>query len=279
MKYDAIVNQGIAIHERVPIPDELVPEDSRVEIDAKIHAGYCKSELQTYLSFKSPAKSRVIYSHHGQSPEHWGVVRSAWAAVGRCWCEWGFTSEHREVSILTFSKHSIEFQHFQDCRKRLGQTKSTLEKISVADFWRLHWRMYHLDLVLYHHPFIEKNQFTYPSARSTLWGLRNENMSHSSLQIEIKIDITIWRIQKVWSWCIWLGQPMDANQVLSPSHCKNTLGCPRGIGLFLNESRGTSVQMDPWCIVEKKAYLSRIWASPSTHSSWMTSTTTAGGDS
>lgn len=42
MKYDAIVDQGIAIHERVPIPDELIPEDSRVEIDAKVHAGYCR---------------------------------------------------------------------------------------------------------------------------------------------------------------------------------------------------------------------------------------------
>ena len=40
MKYDAIVEQGIEIRERVPIPDELIPEDSRVEIDAKIHAGY-----------------------------------------------------------------------------------------------------------------------------------------------------------------------------------------------------------------------------------------------
>ena len=28
---------------QVPIPDEMIPEDSRVEIDAKIHAGYCKS--------------------------------------------------------------------------------------------------------------------------------------------------------------------------------------------------------------------------------------------
>jgi GTP cyclohydrolase II len=31
MKYDAIVGQGIPIHERVPIPDDLIPEDSRVE--------------------------------------------------------------------------------------------------------------------------------------------------------------------------------------------------------------------------------------------------------
>ncbi|GAB7362077.1 hypothetical protein MBLNU230_g2111t1 [Neophaeotheca triangularis] len=40
MKHDAIVEQGIPIRERVPIPDEMIPEDSRVEIDAKIHAGY-----------------------------------------------------------------------------------------------------------------------------------------------------------------------------------------------------------------------------------------------
>ncbi|KAK9760383.1 putative GTP cyclohydrolase [Basidiobolus ranarum] len=40
MKYDAIVNAGIKILERVPIPDELVPPDSRVEIDAKIASGY-----------------------------------------------------------------------------------------------------------------------------------------------------------------------------------------------------------------------------------------------
>ncbi|CEP61469.1 uncharacterized protein LALA0_S03e03554g [Lachancea lanzarotensis] len=40
MKHDAIVEQGIPILERVPIPDELIPADSRVEIDAKINAGY-----------------------------------------------------------------------------------------------------------------------------------------------------------------------------------------------------------------------------------------------
>ncbi|KAG1225016.1 hypothetical protein G6F35_003659 [Rhizopus arrhizus] len=40
MKYDAIVGSGIPILERVPIPEELIPEDSRVEIDAKIASGY-----------------------------------------------------------------------------------------------------------------------------------------------------------------------------------------------------------------------------------------------
>lgn len=40
MKHDAIVESGIEIHERIPIPDDMIPNDSRVEIDAKINAGY-----------------------------------------------------------------------------------------------------------------------------------------------------------------------------------------------------------------------------------------------
>lgn len=40
LKYDAIAQQGINIVERVPIPEELVPSDARVEIEAKKAAGY-----------------------------------------------------------------------------------------------------------------------------------------------------------------------------------------------------------------------------------------------
>jgi GTP cyclohydrolase II len=40
MKFDAIEKSGIAIGERVNIPDELIPADAQVEIDAKIAAGY-----------------------------------------------------------------------------------------------------------------------------------------------------------------------------------------------------------------------------------------------
>src|ERR1700730_3043045 len=40
MKYDAIVASGIDIGERVPIPDALVPEDAKVEMEAKKAAGY-----------------------------------------------------------------------------------------------------------------------------------------------------------------------------------------------------------------------------------------------
>ncbi|GAB7349925.1 hypothetical protein MBLNU459_g0626t3 [Dothideomycetes sp. NU459] len=46
MKHDAIVNQGIPILERIPIPDEMIPADSRVEIDAKINAGYFTNGAQ-----------------------------------------------------------------------------------------------------------------------------------------------------------------------------------------------------------------------------------------
>jgi hypothetical protein len=40
MKYDAIVRAGIEVGERVRIPDELIPADARVEMDAKMAAGY-----------------------------------------------------------------------------------------------------------------------------------------------------------------------------------------------------------------------------------------------
>jgi len=40
VKYDAITGSGIEVGTRVKIPDELVPADARVEIEAKIAAGY-----------------------------------------------------------------------------------------------------------------------------------------------------------------------------------------------------------------------------------------------
>jgi GTP cyclohydrolase II len=40
MKYDAIVESGIHIRERVPIPEELIPQDAQVELEAKKAAGY-----------------------------------------------------------------------------------------------------------------------------------------------------------------------------------------------------------------------------------------------
>ncbi len=40
MKYDAIAGSGIEVGERVNIPDDLIPADARVEMDAKTAAGY-----------------------------------------------------------------------------------------------------------------------------------------------------------------------------------------------------------------------------------------------
>lgn len=44
MKYDAVVGSGIEIVERVPIPDDLIPADARVEMEAKKAAGYYTPE-------------------------------------------------------------------------------------------------------------------------------------------------------------------------------------------------------------------------------------------
>jgi len=55
MKHDAIVGQGIPIIERVELPEELIPEDSRVEIDAKITAGQ-----STYLHDTKVSRYRLL---------------------------------------------------------------------------------------------------------------------------------------------------------------------------------------------------------------------------
>jgi GTP cyclohydrolase II len=44
MKHDALIAQGVDIVERVPIPDELIPADAHVEIEAKKAVGYYTPE-------------------------------------------------------------------------------------------------------------------------------------------------------------------------------------------------------------------------------------------
>jgi len=53
MKYDAIVGSGIDIGERVPIPDELVPEDAKVEMEAKKAAGYYAERVPDAAALKA----------------------------------------------------------------------------------------------------------------------------------------------------------------------------------------------------------------------------------
>jgi len=45
MKFDAIVGGGIEVGERVQIPDDLIPADARVEMDAKKAAGYFSADI------------------------------------------------------------------------------------------------------------------------------------------------------------------------------------------------------------------------------------------
>ena len=46
-QYDAIVSAGIQVVERHELPLDLIPADARVEIDAKIAAGYYSSRAVT----------------------------------------------------------------------------------------------------------------------------------------------------------------------------------------------------------------------------------------
>ena len=60
MKYDALVAQGIEIGERIPIPDDLIPPDAQVEMDAKKAAGYFTDETVSTPDDLTGAKGRAI---------------------------------------------------------------------------------------------------------------------------------------------------------------------------------------------------------------------------
>jgi hypothetical protein len=88
MKHDAIVQSGIKILERVPIPEELIPSDSRVEIDAKINAGYFTTGRQYTMEELAAVK-------------------------GRGWEKWEDVTVSRalsvEVSLLTLSSINLPY--------------------------------------------------------------------------------------------------------------------------------------------------------------------------
>lgn len=58
MKHDAIVESGIKILERIPIPEDMIPSDSRVEIDAKINAGYFTTGKQYTMDELAQVRGR-----------------------------------------------------------------------------------------------------------------------------------------------------------------------------------------------------------------------------
>ena len=60
MKYDAISGSGIEVGERVNIPDSLIPADARVEMDAKVAAGYFTSGQVPDAQELTKAKGRGL---------------------------------------------------------------------------------------------------------------------------------------------------------------------------------------------------------------------------
>jgi GTP cyclohydrolase II len=60
MKFDAIVKGGIEVGERVPIPEDLIPADARVEMDAKTAAGYFTEGAKPDAEQLKAAKGRGL---------------------------------------------------------------------------------------------------------------------------------------------------------------------------------------------------------------------------
>jgi GTP cyclohydrolase II len=60
MKHDAVVRSGIQIVKRVAIPDELIPADARVEMDAKMAAGYFTDGVLPDGNELAKAKGRAL---------------------------------------------------------------------------------------------------------------------------------------------------------------------------------------------------------------------------
>jgi hypothetical protein len=60
MKYDAIVNSGIEVVNRISIPDELIPKDAQVEMEAKKAAGYFTKEKKKSKDELQKVKGRPI---------------------------------------------------------------------------------------------------------------------------------------------------------------------------------------------------------------------------
>ena len=60
MKYDAIVGSGIEVVNRISIPDELIPTDAHVEMEAKKAAGYFNTEKPKSREELRKVKDRKI---------------------------------------------------------------------------------------------------------------------------------------------------------------------------------------------------------------------------
>jgi GTP cyclohydrolase II len=63
MKYQALINFGIEIGERVPIPNELIPPDASVEMAAKIAAGYFVAQTGGDADPPGPITGRALENY------------------------------------------------------------------------------------------------------------------------------------------------------------------------------------------------------------------------
>lgn len=60
MKYDALLRSGIEVKERVSIPDDLIPPDAQVEMDAKRAAGYYSPDRILDINELASIKGRAL---------------------------------------------------------------------------------------------------------------------------------------------------------------------------------------------------------------------------
>jgi GTP cyclohydrolase II len=60
MKFEPIVQAGIQVVERVAIPDDRIPADARVEMDAKKAAGYFTPDAVPDAEELTKAKGRKL---------------------------------------------------------------------------------------------------------------------------------------------------------------------------------------------------------------------------
>lgn len=61
MKYEALQNSGIEVVERVKIPDDLIPPDAQVEMDAKRAAGYYSPDRIIDINELAQTKGRGLH--------------------------------------------------------------------------------------------------------------------------------------------------------------------------------------------------------------------------
>lgn len=61
MKYEALLNSGIEVIERVNIPSELIPPDAKVEMDAKRAAGYYSPDRHLDINDLAQTKGRGLH--------------------------------------------------------------------------------------------------------------------------------------------------------------------------------------------------------------------------